>query len=222
MINNGSYNFIRDTALPTIGLRKLNDKRLHKDKKTREEFKKCTNEVMNTLKKHPCVCLWTIFNEGWGQFDGNSMYDYVRQIDTSRFIDTASGWFRCEKSDVDSVHKYFSEYKHKKSDKPVILSEFGGYSYKLNEHSFNLDNTYGYGKINSKEQFDEAITKLYTEQIIPEIKNGLCSDIYTQLSDVEDETNGLITYDRKVLKISTNIMKEIKKKIDDEINKISK
>ncbi len=221
MINNGSYSFIRDTALPTIGLKRLNDKNLHKDKKTREEFKKCAIELMKTLKKHPSVCLWTIFNEGWGQFDGNNMYDFVKKIDDSRFIDTASGWFHCSNSDVESIHKYFSKYKHKKNEKPVFLSEFGGYSYKLNEHSFNLDNTYGYGKITSKEQFDESVFNLYVEQIIPAIKDGLSADVYTQLSDVEDETNGMITYDRKVLKISKDKMLSIKKKIDDEIEKIT-
>jgi beta-galactosidase/beta-glucuronidase len=220
MINNGDYSFIRDTALPTIGLRKLNDKNLHKDKKTREEFKRCSTDIINILKKHPSVCLWTIFNEGWGQFDGNSMYDFVKKLDDTRFIDTASGWFKCENSDVESVHKYFSEYKHKRNKKPVILSEFGGYSYKLDEHSFNLDNTYGYGKIKTKEQFDESLTKLYFEQIIPAIKDGLSSDVYTQLSDVEDETNGLITYDRKVLKVSKETMLKISEALKKEIEKI--
>ena len=220
MINNGDYSFIRDTALPTIGVRKLNDKKLHKDKKTREEFKRCTNEIIENLKKHPSICLWTIFNEGWGQFDGNSMFEFVSNLDNSRFIDTASGWFYCSQSHVESVHKYFSEYKHKRADKPVILSEFGGYSYKINEHSFNLDNTYGYGKINSEEQFNEAVLNLYKNQIVPAIKDGLSSDIYTQISDVEDETNGFITYDRKHLKISTETMNEIKNLINAEIGKI--
>lgn len=220
MINNGDYNFIRDTALPTVGIRKLNDKNLHKDKKTREEFKRCTEEIIQTLKKHPSVCLWTIFNEGWGQFDGNSMFDFVLKLDDTRFIDTASGWFYCSKSHVESIHKYFSEYKHKRADKPVILSEFGGYSYKINEHSFNLDNTYGYGKINSEKEFNEAVFKLYKDQIIPAIKDGLSADIYTQISDVEDETNGFITYDRKVLKISSDVMNDIKNDIQKEMDKI--
>lgn len=222
MINNGSYSFIRDTALPTIGMRSLNDKNLHKDEKTRERFRSTTKEIIETLDKHPCVCLWTIFNEGWGQFDGNNMFDYVKSIDDTRFIDTASGWFRCSRSDVESIHKYFKPYKHKRNEKPVVLSEFGGYSYKFDEHSFNLDNTYGYSSIDTKEQFEEAIVKLYTEQIIPAIKDGLCSDIYTQLSDVEDETNGFITYDRKVLKISTEVMMKIKDEIYKEINRIAK
>ncbi|MBE6649378.1 MAG: glycoside hydrolase family 2 [Ruminococcaceae bacterium] len=218
MINNGDYSFFRDTALPTLFMKKLNDKKLHKTPAIRKAFTECTENIIKTLKKHPCICLWTIFNEGWGQFEGNIMYDFVKTLDETRFIDTASGWFKCEKTDVESIHTYFKKYKHIKASKPVILSEFGGYAYKIKGNSFNEKKTYGYKKFKTEKDFGEAVENLYYNEIIPAIKSGLCCDIYTQLSDVEDETNGFITYDRKHLKISEEMMKNISQKISEEVN----
>ncbi len=217
MINNGQYSFIRDTALPTVFMKKLNDKNLHKTPAVRKAFTECTENIISNLKKHPCICLWTIFNEGWGQFEGNIMYDYVKTLDDTRFIDTASGWFRCDNSDVESIHTYFKKYRIKKSEKPVILSEFGGYVYKIIDNSFNEKKTYGYKKFKTEKEFEEAIKNLYNNEIIPAVKAGLCCDIYTQLSDVEDETNGFTTYDRKRLKISIDVMRKISQKLSDEI-----
>ncbi len=210
MINNSDYSFFRDTALPTIGIKKRNDKKMHNNPAERKAFSECSEKIILSLKKHPCVCLWTIFNEGWGQFEGELMYDFAKALDNTRFIDTASGWFTCEKSDVDSIHTYFKKYVHKKSEKPVILSEFGGYSYKLKEHSFNTKKTYGYGKFKTGEEFTEAVKNLYYNEIIPSVKEGLCATVYTQLSDVEDETNGIMTYDRRVLKLSEETMLPIR------------
>ena len=99
----------------------------------------------------------------------------------------------------------------RQSELPVVLSEFGGYAYKIAEHSFNPDKTYGYKKFNSREKFNAALKKLYFDEIIPAARNGLSGAIYTQLSDVEDETNGLLTYDRKVCKVDKDMMLEIAK-----------
>ena len=213
MINNSDYSFFRDTFLPTIGVKNRSDKNLHKNSTTRKVFTESSERIVNDLKKHPSICLWTIFNEGWGQFSGNIMYEFIKSLDDTRFIDTASGWFTCSESDVESIHTYFKKYKHKKSNKPVFLSEFGGYSFKLKEHSFNTKKTYGYGKFSSESDFTKAVENLYYNEIIPSIPLGLCATVYTQLSDVEDETNGFITYDRKVAKISSDNMKEISEKI---------
>ena len=100
-----------------------------------------------------------------------------------------------------------------KSDKPVVLSEFGGYAYKLKEHSFNLKKTYGYKLFENGEDFNRALEKLYRDEIIPAAKQGLSGAIYTQLSDVEDETNGILTYGRKVCKVDKATMLEIAKEL---------
>jgi len=154
--------------------------------------------------------MWTIFNEGWGQFCGDEMYEKLRALDETRFIDTASGWFRCKNSDVVSEHVYFKKFKMPKAEeKPVILSEFGGYSYKEEGHVFNTEDTYGYRFFSDRERFENALEKLYNEEIIPAARKGLCASVYTQVSDVEDETNGLFTYDRKFCKVSRKTMAKI-------------
>ena len=206
MVNNGVYNFFRDTALPTIGLQKLPDKHLNRNRNARREFLRQMKMTVNQLKNHPSICYWTIFNEGWGQFDSDNVYEQFIKLDDTRFIDTTSGWFRRKETQVDSRHVYFRPVKLKAADKPLVLSEFGGYTYKPEGHVFNTEETYGYGKFESVEKYADAVEKLYLTEILPAIDNGLCAAIYTQVSDIEDETNGILTYDRKVCKLEEKRM----------------
>ena len=219
MVNNGDYNFLRDTALPTIGIQKLDDRHLHTDPATRDAFLRGMEATVNQLRNHPCILYWTIFNEGWGQFDSDNVYHHLKAMDGTRWIDSTSGWFRRKETDVDSRHVYFKPVKLKVGEKPLVLSEFGGYSYKPEGHVFNTEQTYGYGKFEDPEQFAAAVEKLYWEQVIPAAKNGLCAAIYTQVSDVEDETNGLLSYDRKVEKLTPERMRPIAKALQDAIDK---
>ena len=130
LVNNGDYSFARDTALPTAGVQKLDDRLLHRDPTTRKEFKRCMTETVRQLYNHPSICYWTIFNEGWGQFDSDNMYEEFKKLDDTRFIDSTSGWFRRNKSDVESLHIYFGSWKKLHAcEKPLVLSEFGGYTY---------------------------------------------------------------------------------------------
>ena len=213
MVNNGDYSFFRDTALPTAGLKSLPDRYLHRDPATRQAFIRGMEETVAQLHNHPSVCCWTIFNEGWGQFDSDNMYRRLKELDSTRFIDTASGWFHGATSDVDSQHVYFKPVKLKPSDKPVFLSEFGGYVYRVEEHVFNPDKTYGYRIFDDRQKFEDALVKLYETEVIPQIGLGLCAAVYTQLSDVEDETNGLLTYDRKVCKVDASRMRDMAAKL---------
>ena len=213
MVNNGDYSFVRDTALPTAGLKTLRDTHLHRDPKTRRAFLEHMDQTVEQLHNHPSVVYWTIFNEGWGQFDSETVYRRLRSLDSSRIIDTASGWFKGASSDVESEHVYFKPYRFAPADKPVVLSEFGGYSYKPEGHVFNLSKTYGYRFFKEREAFEAALIQLYENEIIPAVSKGLCGCILTQLSDVEDETNGLFSYDRKVTKVSAEAMRTIASKI---------
>ena len=202
MVNNSGYNFYRDTVLPTIGIQKLDDRKWHNQPGHREMFRHCAEALVNQLKSHPSLCYWTIFNEAWGQFDSDNVYDWFKTLDNTRFIDSTSGWFRRKKSDVDSRHVYFRKVKIKgDQEKPLILSEFGGKTYKAEGHIFNPDKTYGYGGCETLEALNDAVEKLYMDEILPAVEKGLCAAIYTQISDVEDEINGLLTYDRKVEKL---------------------
>ena len=206
MVNNGDYNFLRDTALPTIGIQTLNDRRMHRDPVIRNAFLRGMEATVNQLRNHPCILYWTIFNEGWGQFDSDNVYHQLKVLDDTRWIDSTSGWFRRKETDVDSRHVYFKPIKLEAGEKPLVLSEFGGYSYKPEGHVFNTEQTYGYRKFEDQGRFVAAVEKLYYDEVIPAAKNGLCAAIYTQVSDVEDETNGLLSYDRKVEKLTAGQM----------------
>ena len=214
MVNNSDYNFKRDTALPTAGIQKLNDTNWHKDPASRQMFKRCAKAAVEQLQGHPSVCYWTIFNEAWGQFDSDNVYEWFKKLDDTRFIDSTSGWFRRKKTDVDSRHVYFKKIKLTgDGKKPLVLSEFGGKTYKAEGHIFNPDKVYGYGGCETLEQLNEAVAKLYTDEILPCIGRGLCAAIYTQVSDVEDEINGLLSYDRKVEKLRPEVMLPIAERL---------
>ena len=221
MVNNGVYNFIRDTGLPTVSRlsqKLLPDRNLNKNEGTRKHFLEAMEKTVEQLKNHPCIVYWTIFNEGWGQFDADAAYETLRALDDIRWIDSTSGWFRQKKTDVDSRHVYFRKLKGKgDGKKPLVLSEFGGYSYKLPEHSFNKDHTYGYGKFTDPEAYANAVEELYREQVLPMVREGLCAAVYTQVSDVEDETNGLLTYDRKKEKLAAAPMRLIARTLTDAV-----
>ena len=218
LVNSGKYNFIIDTALPTIGLRKGITH--FASKRRKEQFEKDAKNTVELLYNHPSVCYYTIFNEGWGQYDANRIYKDMKKLDSTRVWDTTSGWFTVKESDVKSEHIYFKKIKLKgDKKKPLVLSEFGGYSCKIKDHSFNLDENYGYKTFETTDELTKGIEDLYYEQIVPQIENGLCATVLTQVSDVEDETNGLSTYDRQVIKVDETKMQEIAVKLKEEFEK---
>lgn len=222
MVNSGRYSFLLDTALPTIGLKKGVSHNV--SKKRREAFEKDTRETIDLLYNHPSVIYYTIFNEGWGQFEPDKNYLAIKERDNTRIYDATSGWFWGKNSDVHSEHIYFRKLKLKaREGRPLVLSEFGGYSCKLTRHAFNLSNTYGYSKNNGTSDFEMKFIELYDEQVIPHIKGeGLCALVYTQVSDVEDETNGLLTYDRQVLKVDAKNVKKMSERLYRAFDEITK
>ncbi|MBR3929340.1 MAG: glycoside hydrolase family 2 [Clostridia bacterium] len=222
MINNADYHFLRDTLLPTIGFKKRNDKRMHGNEINRKRFIECMEETVLRLKNHPSVVYWTIFNEGWGQFDSQRMYEKMKKLDASRFIATVSGWFKGADTDVSAEHVYFKPVRIKAGHKPVVVSEFGGYAYQVKGHVFNSGKEYGYKKFKKREELVRGIVSLYEREIVPAISKGLCGAIYTQLSDVEDETNGLLTYDRRIVKVQPEEFWPVSQAINEEVQKIQK
>ena len=208
MVNNGVYRYVRDTVLPTVHLQKRKDARLNPDPETRRVFLDSMERTVRHLQNVPCICLWTVFNEGWGQFCADEAYDRLKAIDGSRFVDSTSGWFHQSKSDVDSLHIYFDPLHLGTQRLPQLLSEFGGFVWKSDAHSFNLSRTYGYRKYDTREAFVAALRELF-RSLIPLAEQGLCGAIYTQVSDVEDETNGLMTFDRAVRKVRPEELRDL-------------
>ena len=212
MMNAGKYNYIIDTVLPTIGMKKGVT---HKPSPRRKEFfeKEC-RILTDILYNHPSVVYYTIFNEGWGQYDADRIYKELKEYDTTRIWDATSGWFIEKDSDVDSHHIYFRKIKIKaRPSRPLILSEFGGFSWKVPDHSFNLDEEYGYKKFKSGEELTKGLCDMYYGDIVPAIRHGLNGAILTQVSDVEDETNGIATYDRQVIKTDEKSMQDMANKL---------
>lgn len=212
MVNNGPYNFFVDTALATFGL-KLKDKNRYKDENQKKWFKLSAFETQNMLNNNPCVIGYTVFNEGWGQTDSDQIGDELKEKDSSRFYDYTSGWFKQNHSDVDSVHIYFRTKKLSAGKKPLLLSEFGGFTREIPDHMWNTEKSYGYGKCKDEKSLTDKIIQVYEKMVVPAIPKGLCSCIYTQLSDIEDEINGFYTYDRQICKVDKNRLREFMKKL---------
>ena len=166
----------------------------------RNEFIQEVKETIQFLKKHPSICTWVIFNEGWGQFQTKKITDMVRKADPDRFIDSASGWFDQGTGDFQSVHNYFFPLKVKPEQiRAAVLSEYGGFTFGVEEHLAS-EKKYGYGGYKTATEYKKAYEQL-EEKVMHLKEQGLCGCVYTQWSDIEDEINGIYTYDREVNKL---------------------
>lgn len=215
MVNGGGKYGLEVSVIPfvNITLDDRNYSNFHRtDKEGRDLYYQELEETINHLYNCPCIAMWVPFNEGWGQFDSAKAYKKIKELDSTRVVDTTSGWHDMGASDVVSKHIYFTPIKVKRSDKPYVLSEFGGFSMKIEGHTFN-DKMFGYKIYNTKESLTKAYQRLYNNVIIPQIKDGLSAAVYTQVTDVEDELNGLMTYDRKVVKIDIDVLKQINERV---------
>ncbi len=227
----GKYNFMAIGTAPFMSMLfnnkhagKVTDGPNHfgyfarKDPAGRQKYYYDSEEMIDLLYNVTSLALWSPFNEGWGQFESKKAYEYYREKDPTRLIDHASGWVDQGSGDVNSFHIYFTPFlfpKYNKDDeRPIALTEFGGYSMQLKDHCFNKDKFFGYRKYYKQEAFDNAIKNLYEKRIYNCMKNkGLSAIIYTEVSDVEDECNGLLTYDREVIKITPEVMKAANEKL---------
>ena len=214
MVNSGEYSFLRDTALPTVFSKNNKDNITRIEGKREVFFKEHTRDTIKHLYNHPCIVAYTIFNEGWGQFNSDEMYDYVKGLDKTRLVDSTSGWFAQLKNDFDSEHIYFKTVSLKVNERPLLVSECGGYSMIADGHIYSKYNTFGYGTCADEKELTDEIIGMYEKMILPSIPDGLCGCVYTQLSDVEDEINGLYTYDRQVCKVEKDRMVELAKRLE--------
>ena len=171
-------------------------------------------EMIDCLYNYTSICCWVPFNEGWGQFDAKRIGDAIKEKDPSRFVDHASGWYDQKGCDFRSIHKYILPFIMPKYDgRPIVLSEFGGYSQKIRNHVWNWEKSFGYQMYANKVALTNAYKGLHEKQIIPNIKKGLSATVYTQVSDVEFEVNGILSYDRELVKIDEDVLREINSKM---------
>ena len=214
MINGGGkYNLLTISAPLITGIhhKDNNYKKFSRtDPMARASYYTELTEMIAQLYSCPCICTWVAFNEGWGQFDAANAAAYIQKLDHTRIIDHASGWHDQKIGKLQSLHVYFRPY-HFKPDKlhrAVALTEFGGYTLAVPGHTWG-EKRFGYKGFRDSASLGEAFRKLYETQIIPAKEQGLCACVYTQLSDVEDELNGFVTYDRKTVKLPKSLVREI-------------
>ena len=210
----GKYKFTHVAAFPFLGFHHRDDDYSYfarENEGGRYEFMHMSEEILKQLYNCTCIGVWVPFNEGWGQFDSAQMNDFIRSYDRTRIIDTVSGWHDqgVGKTELKSLHTYYTPLRVPKDVRPVVLSEFGGYSMKTEGHVFDESKEFGYKKFKTQEDLTSALEKLYLKKLLPLIKKGLCGCIYTQVSDVEEEINGLVTYDRAVVKVPAEKMRAI-------------
>ncbi len=214
MVSGGSkYNPLYIQILPFIGIH-LSDNKYGRfgrsDKKSRVAAIRHQTEVMKNLEFFPSIGMWVISNEGWGQFDSVDLAMAAKKQDPTRVVDHASGWHDQKGPDFNSPHVYYKPIKLKYDGRPIILSEFGGYSYPVPGHT--PEKPFGYRMYKDRKSYNSAVSELYLKQILP-YKNILSGIVYTQLSDVEDEVNGLVTFDRQVVKWDPSELKELNEKL---------
>lgn len=188
------------------------DKFSREDSQYREQWEKEAYDTVRHLYNCTSLAMWVPFNEGWGQFDSERIVQNIKALDPSRTIDHASGWHDQGIGDFKSLHVYFYPYRYKedKKGRAVILTEFGGYGYDTNT---TKRKSFIYRTYNSKAALTKGIVKLYEKQIIPAKEKGLAASIYTQVSDVEQEVNGLLTYDHKSLKVNEKEILDMSKRL---------
>ena len=171
-------------------------------------------EMVGQLFNAPSVVLWVPFNEGWGQFDSTFVMERLRALDPTRPVDPASGWHDQGAGELRSLHVYFKPFRFRRDrrGRALALSEFGGYNLRVDGHCFNQKD-YGYRRLPDAAALWRDFSRLYEREVLPAVPKGLCASVYTQLSDVEDELNGLMTYDRRVVKLDADEVRELNERL---------
>ena len=173
--------------------------------------------VIRHLRAHPCIVVWVPFNEAWGQFDARGAERLVRHADPTRLVDAASGWFDQGGGDFRSRHRYVLRLvaPPRGDGRAFYLSEFGGLNLVVEGHVWCDPAPFGYRFLEDREALARAMTELYRDQLVPLAAGGLAACTYTQVSDVERESNGLMTYDRVVTKVDPVLMARLNRELEE-------
>ncbi|GAA4079710.1 glycoside hydrolase family 2 protein [Nonomuraea soli] len=179
----------------------------------RARFESEARACVEHLRDVVSLALWVPFNEGWGQFDAARVAAELAALDPTRPVDHASGWHDQGAGDLRSLHVYFRRFRPPRPDGRVLaLTEYGGYSLPVEGHVWG-GGRFGYKRFDSAVRLGAAFARLHRREILPAIARGLSATVYTQLSDVEDELNGLLTYDREVVKMDEDLVRSINERL---------
>jgi beta-galactosidase/beta-glucuronidase len=179
-------------------------------------YRKEWNAIIESLFNFPCIVVWVPFNEAWGQFKTKEISEWTKSKDPSRLVNSASGGNFHEVGDISDLHNYPAPAMPKASmfgtKQAIVLGEYGGLGLPLEGHTWQQKNNWGYRSFQNADTLFRSYSS-YIDQMVPFIKKGLSAAIYTQTTDVEVEVNGLMTYDRKVVKMPADKLKEIHQKL---------
>lgn len=183
------------------------------DEAGRKQYYDDLKGMVELFYNHPSIAVWIPFNEGWGQFDAARATECIQKIDKTRWVNEACGWFDQKGGDIYSIHNYIFKLKVKpQKDRVVALTEYGGYSYPVKNH-LSCVKEFGYQAYHSSEELTANYKRLWIEEIYPNLRKGLSSAIYTQTTDIEEEINGLMTYDREVSKMQESVIRELNEEL---------
>ncbi len=204
--------------LPNILIRTLSDKHeklfCRTDLAAQELFRTELDEMLRHLYNAVSICCWVPFNESWGQFDAVNIAAHIKQLDPTRYVDHASGWHDQGVGDFKSIHRYIVPLGGFVCDKrALVVSEYGGYSRVVEGHVWNRKKCFGYLMFKNEKTLSDAYRKLHEQQVYRLLGKGLCALVYTQVSDVENEVNGILTYDREMVKLDEEMIREINRKL---------
>jgi len=172
----------------------------NKTEADKQEFERELRQMIASHRNHPCIVMWVVFNEGWGQFDTERLTDLVKQIDPSRLVDDATGWTDKGAGDVIDIHKYPGpESPETEANRAAVLGEFGGLGFAVDGRTWTKK-TWGYKGMASRQALTENYVNLLNKVFELKESSGLSAAVYTQITDVETECNGLMTYDREIVK----------------------
>ena len=179
------------------------------------------NELKDMIDQHysyACIGVWTTFNESWGQFKTQEIADWTKQYDPSRIVNAASGGNHYFCGDMLDLHNYPGPDMYLRDPQRVnVLGEFGGIGLAIKDHLWDVNKNWGYVKLNSIDEATAEYVK-YVGQLYEFIEKGFSAGVYTQTTDVEEEINGLMTYDRKVIKMNEQKVREINQKLCNSLN----
>ncbi len=217
MVNGGGRYRHLVTTLPATRPVRVSD-RWHalfhrEDAEGRAEFRREVRATVELLANVVSLAVWTPFNEGWGQFDANALSQELSRIDPSRQVNQASGWVDQGGGDIWSFHRYVRPFRMprgtrgRRGRRVVALTEYGGHSLRVAGHDWS-EREYGYRHAADAAELESGFVELH-EPLRDAVRRGLGATVYTQLSDVEDELNGLLTWDREVLKVDPDVVRRV-------------
>ena len=216
MVNGGGRYRHLVTALPATRPVRVSDRRhalfRRADEAGRNEFRTEVRATVDLLRNVVSLAVWTPFNEGWGQFDSADIAREIAALDPNRQVNHVSGWVDQGGGDIRSFHRYLRPFRmprhdRRGRDRAVALTEYGGDSLRVEGHDWS-DREFGYHHMKSRTELEAAFVELH-QRLLPAVRRGLAATVYTQLSDVEDELNGLLTWDREVLKIDPDVVRRV-------------